>query len=80
MTISRLAAAAGVHVETVRYYQRRGLLPEPKRPMGSVRRYGPDDVGRLQFVPGHRRWGSVSTRLRGCWRSKVSAPANRLAT
>ena len=50
MTISRLAAAAGVHVETVRYYQRRGLLPEPKRPMGSVRRYGPDDVGRLQFV------------------------------
>src|SRR5690606_17155763 len=50
MTISRLAAAAGVHVETVRYYQRRGLLPEPKRAMGSVRRYGPDDVGRLQFV------------------------------
>jgi MerR family mercuric resistance operon transcriptional regulator len=50
MTISRLAAAAGVHVETVRYYQRRGLLPEPERPMGSVRRYGPDDVGRLQFI------------------------------
>ena len=50
MTISRLAATAGVHVETVRYYQRRGLLSEPERPMGSVRRYGPDDVGRLQFI------------------------------
>ena len=50
MTISRLAAAAGVHVETVRYYQRRGLLPEPERPMGSVRRYGPNEVGRLQFI------------------------------
>ena len=50
MTISRLAATAGVHVETVRYYQRRGLLLEPERPMGSVRRYGPDDVGRLQFI------------------------------
>ncbi|MBN5140947.1 MerR family transcriptional regulator [Stenotrophomonas maltophilia] len=50
MTISRLAAAAGVHVETVRYYQRRGLLPEPERPMGSVRRYGLNEVGRLQFI------------------------------
>lgn len=50
MTISRLAATADVHVETVRYYQRRGLLSEPQRPMGSVRRYGPNDVGRLQFI------------------------------
>ena len=50
MTISRLAQAADVHVETVRYYQRRGLLSEPERPMGSVRRYGSDDVGRLQFI------------------------------
>ena len=50
MTISRFAAAAGVHVETVRYYQRRGLLQKPERPMGSVRRYGSDEVGRLQFI------------------------------
>lgn len=50
LTISRLAATAGVHVETIRYYQRRGLLQEPERPVGSVRRYGSDDVGRLQFI------------------------------
>ena len=50
MTISRLAAAGGVHVETVRYYQRRGLLLEPERPAGGVRRYGHDDVGRLQLI------------------------------
>ena len=50
MTIGRLAAAAGVHVETVRYYQRRGLLHEPSRALGSVRRYGTEDVGRLQFI------------------------------
>jgi MerR family mercuric resistance operon transcriptional regulator len=37
-------------VETVRYYQRRGLLPEPKRPHGEVRRYGPEDVRRLRFI------------------------------
>lgn len=50
MTISRLASAAGVHIETIRYYQRRGLLREPERSIGSVRRYGTEDVGRLQFI------------------------------
>lgn len=50
MTIGRLAAAAGVHVETVRYYQRRGLLRAPSRAAGSVRRYEAEDVGRLRFI------------------------------
>lgn len=49
-TISRLAASAGVHIETVRYYQRRGLLHQPERPAGGVRRYGSTDVTRLQFI------------------------------
>ena len=49
-TIGGLAAAAGVGVETVRYYQRRGLLPEPPRPHGEVRRYGAEDVKRLRFI------------------------------
>ncbi|MDP1777109.1 MAG: MerR family DNA-binding protein [Brevundimonas sp.] len=55
MTIARLAEAGGVGVETVRYYQRRGLLETPPRPGGSglgggVRRYGAEDVRRLKFV------------------------------
>ena len=50
MTIGALAKAAGVHVETVRYYQRRGLLDEPKRFPGSVRRYGLEALRRLRFV------------------------------
>ena len=37
-------------METVRYYQRRGLLPEPPRPPGEVRRYGDEDVRRLKFI------------------------------
>jgi MerR family mercuric resistance operon transcriptional regulator len=37
-------------VETVRYYQRRGLLPEPPRPPGEVRRYSEEDVRRLKFI------------------------------
>jgi MerR family mercuric resistance operon transcriptional regulator len=49
LTIARLAATAGVGVETVRYYQRRGLLPVPASG-GGVRRYGAEDVRRLQFI------------------------------
>jgi MerR family mercuric resistance operon transcriptional regulator len=39
-----------VGVETVRYYQRRGLLAEPPRPPGEIRRYGEDDLKRLRFI------------------------------
>jgi MerR family transcriptional regulator, mercuric resistance operon regulatory protein len=49
MTIARLGAAAGVGVETVRYYQRRGLLAVPAS-AGGVRRYGAEDLRRLRFV------------------------------
>lgn len=49
MTIGRLAAAAGVGVETVRFYQRKGLLQQPTRD-GGVRRYGSDDLQRLRFI------------------------------
>jgi len=49
-TIGGLAGAAGVGVETVRYYQRRGLLAEPPRPQGEVRRYGDEDLKRLRFI------------------------------
>ncbi len=54
-TIAGLAQAGGVGVETVRYYQRRGLLAQPARPdggglAGGVRRYGEADVRRLRFI------------------------------
>lgn len=48
-TIGRLAAAANVGVETVRYYQRSELLEEPPF-VGKVRRYGIDDLRRLRFI------------------------------
>ena len=50
MTIGALATAAGVGVETVRYYQRRGLLAEPPRPLGGIRRYRERDLGQLRFI------------------------------
>jgi MerR family mercuric resistance operon transcriptional regulator len=49
-TIGGLARAAGVGVETVRYYQRRGLLPEPARARGEMRRYGEEELRRLRFI------------------------------
>jgi MerR family mercuric resistance operon transcriptional regulator len=50
LTIGRLARAAGVHVETVRYYQRRGLLTTPRKPPGGVRRYPAEALTRLRFI------------------------------
>jgi len=51
LTIGKLAEAGGVGVETIRYYQRRGLLAEPERGYhGGVRRYGAQDVRRLRFI------------------------------
>lgn len=49
-TIGTLAKQAGVHVETIRYYQRRGLVGEPDRPHGGIRHYTPAHVRRLRFV------------------------------
>ena len=49
-TIGALARAVGVNVETVRYYQRIGLLPRPPRAHGSIRRYPPDTLRRLRFI------------------------------
>lgn len=64
MTIGTLAKAAGVHVETVRYYQRRGLLDEPKRQPGSVRRYGDAAIKRLHFVRRAQELGFTLEEIR----------------
>ena len=60
LTISELARGGGVGVETVRYYQRRGLLFDPRpaatRPNGR-RHYGPDELRRLRFIREAQRAG-----------------------
>ncbi|MGY2491347.1 Hg(II)-responsive transcriptional regulator [Cupriavidus sp. CP313] len=57
LTIGAFAKAAGVNVETIRFYQRKGLLLEPERPYGSIRRYGAADVTRVRFVKSAQRLG-----------------------
>jgi MerR family mercuric resistance operon transcriptional regulator len=49
-TIGRVAKLAGVNVETIRYYQRRRLLPEPKKPHTGFRRYSVDIVKHIRFI------------------------------
>lgn len=50
MTIGQLAEAAGVNVETIRYYQRRGLMEVPSRPPGGQRKYNDESLGRIAFI------------------------------
>jgi len=55
-TIAGFARASGVGVETVRYYQRRGLLPVPRKANG-IRRYGDEDMRLLHFIRAARGAG-----------------------
>ena len=50
LPIGRLAAKAGVNVETIRYYQRRGLLAEPAKPLNGHRRYPAASATRVRFI------------------------------
>jgi Hg(II)-responsive transcriptional regulator len=50
MRIGKVAAEAGVNVQTLRYYERRGLLPEPERGNSGYRAYDPDTVRLVRFI------------------------------
>ena len=50
MTIGQVASLAGVGVETVRFYEREGLLNQPARPDTGYRHYPPETVKRIQFI------------------------------
>lgn len=68
LTIGAFAKAAGVNVETIRFYQRKGLLPEPDKPYGSIRRYGEADVARVRFVKSAQRLGFSIDEVAGLLR------------
>ena len=50
LTIGKVATAAGVNVETIRFYQRRGLLAEPPKALGGFRHYDNTTIARLRFI------------------------------
>jgi MerR HTH family regulatory protein len=67
MTIGKLAAGEGVGVETVRFYQRRGLLALPDRAGSGFREYSEDDRRRLAFIRRARQLGFTLGRSATCW-------------
>jgi len=68
LTIGKLAQATGVNLETVRYYERIGLMPRPARTTGGYRSYEPDHVRRLKFIRRSRELGFSLDEVRGLLR------------
>lgn len=64
LTVGQLAALADVQVDTIRYYEREGLLPPPLRTEGEHRRYGETDLDRLLFIRGAKHLGLRLTEIR----------------
>ena len=64
LSIGALAEATDTKVETVRYYERIGLLPEPGRTAGNYRNYGEDHLARLSFIRRARDLGFTLDQVR----------------
>ena len=64
MKISEAAAASGCHLETIRYYERIGLLPSPERTASGYRAYTPGDLDRLRFIARGRDLGFSLEEIR----------------
>ncbi|MBL8525750.1 MAG: Hg(II)-responsive transcriptional regulator [Betaproteobacteria bacterium] len=65
LTIGQVAESAGVHVETIRYYQRQALVNEPVRPLGGIRRYDSRYVARLRFIKRAQQLGFTLDEVKG---------------
>jgi DNA-binding transcriptional MerR regulator len=57
LSVGKLAEAAGVNIQTIRYYERQGLLPKPERTGGGHRVFAQPDLARLQFIQGAKECG-----------------------
>jgi MerR family mercuric resistance operon transcriptional regulator len=57
LSVGALAAQAGVSVETIRFYQRRGLVPLPPRPPRGPRNYSREAIDRIRFIKAAQGWG-----------------------
>jgi len=82
ISIGQLAKTADTGVETIRFYERRGLMPDPPRAPSGYRRYPKDAIGRLRFIRRAKRLGftleEIGTLLNlqdGGDRSEVKAVA-----
>ncbi len=76
MRSSQVAARAGVNVQTLRYYERRGLLPEPERSGSGYRAYRDDAVRTVKFVKGAQQLGFSLEEIDTLLHLAAGGPAN----
>jgi len=76
LTRGKLAAQTGCHIETIRYYERTGVLPEPERTASGYRIYNKDHVRRLQFIQKAKSLGFSSKRMHELLEISYSAEFN----
>lgn len=77
VTIGHLARKAGVNLETVRYYERRGLLPKPPRSLSGYRLYPTDAARRLRFIQRAKELGFSLREIKELLSLRVSPGLSR---
>ena len=71
----QVADAVSINIETLRYYERRGIIPVPDRSPGGHRVYDDDTVTILRVIKAAQRLSSTLTRLPSCWRRDATVTA-----
>lgn len=79
LTIGRIARQAGVNVETIRYYERRALLPRPKRTESAYRQYPPDTVRRIGFIKRAQALGFTLDEIAALLSLRATTPKHCIA-
>lgn len=77
LSAGKLAKAADVNVETLRYYEKRGLLPEPPRKESGYRVYPESTVDRLKFIKGAQVLGFTLEEIQDLLDMRLDTKANR---
>jgi MerR family mercuric resistance operon transcriptional regulator len=72
LTIGKVASGAGLSIDTVRYYEREGLLDKPARTASGYRHYRPDAVARLRFIRQAKELGFTLSEIRELLTLKVA--------
>jgi MerR family mercuric resistance operon transcriptional regulator len=79
LTSGGIAKSAGVNVETLRYYERRGLLPKPTRSSSGYRHYSPDTVRQLRFIKKAQSLGFTLEEIRELLHLRIGRGASQCA-
>jgi len=76
LTVGRLAREVGINLETVRFYEREGLLPKPPRSASGYRLYSTDTARRLKFIKRAQQLGFSLSEIRELLALRMSPQAN----